>query len=130
MEKVSLYIPCYNAKQYIAGCLEGVLKQSYPIDEILIIDDGPGEETAKIVSHYPVKLIRRQGKSGLPSARNLVFRQARNDFVASLDADSSPEPDWLKELMDNFIDEDIIGVGESALKNILIPWPTNGVVPI
>jgi glycosyltransferase involved in cell wall biosynthesis len=114
--KVSLYIPCYDAKKYIAACLDGVFKQTYPIDEVLVVDDGPGDDTAKIAGGYPVTVIRRQGKLGLPSARNLAFRNARNEFVAALDADCVAEPDWLERLMDNFSAEDIAGVGGMAIE--------------
>lgn len=109
--KVSLYIPCYNAQEYIDKCLEGILRQTYPIDEILVIDDSPTDETAEIVSRFPVTLIQRREKLGLPSARNAAFRQARNDFVAALDADSVPEPEWMERLMENFTEGNIVGVG-------------------
>lgn len=107
--KVSLYIPCYNAHTHIEGCLKGVFAQTCRIDEILVIDDGPGSETARIASRYPVKLIRRRPNPGLPSARNEAFRLARNGLVASLDADCIPQPDWLERLADNLADGNIAG---------------------
>lgn len=119
MRKVSLYIPCYNAERFIAQCLEGIFKQSYPIDEILVIDDGPGDESAKIVSRYPVTLIRRREKLGISSARNAAFRRVRNNFVAALDADCLPEADWLEKLMGNFINDDIAGVGGMTLEKYI-----------
>lgn len=116
MRKVSLYIPCYNAKKYIEKCLEAVFRQIYPIDEILVIDDGPGDEVASIVSDYPVKFIRRKERLGLSSARNMAFQLAKNEFVASIDADSIPKPEWLERLMDNFTEEDIAGIGGRVIE--------------
>lgn len=108
--KVSLYIPCYNAERYIAQCIDTVLKQSYPIDEVLIIDDGSKDRTVKIASQYPVKIIRHKENRGLAAARNTAFKNARNEFVASLDADCIPESEWLEKLMQNFSNNNIAGV--------------------
>lgn len=44
-QKVSLYIPCYNVEEHIARCIEGVLRQTYGVDEILVIDDGCQDRT-------------------------------------------------------------------------------------
>ncbi|MDD5662244.1 MAG: glycosyltransferase [Candidatus Omnitrophica bacterium] len=111
MPKVSLYIPCFNAEKTIQECLENVMRQTFPIDEILIIDDGCQDQTADIVSHYPVKLIRHPKNKGLAASRNTAFKQARNDFVAALDADCLPHSDWLKELMLCLEDEAVAGSG-------------------
>lgn len=116
MEKVTLYIPCYNAHKYIKECLDAILVQTYPIDEIIVIDDEPTDETALIASDYPVTIIRPQQRQGLAAARNVAFRQARNEFVASLDADCAPQPDWLEKLMQNFTNENIAGVGGKLIE--------------
>ncbi|MFA4989829.1 MAG: glycosyltransferase [Candidatus Omnitrophota bacterium] len=116
MHKVSLYIPCFNAEKTIRECLDGVMQQSYPIDEILIIDDGSQDKTVDIVSQYPVKIIRNGKNKGLAASRNTSFRQARNEFVAALDADCLAHSDWLKQLMDCFEDEDIAGAGGTLVE--------------
>ena len=110
MGKVSLYVPCYNVGKYIAQCIDAVLKQTYPIDEILIIDDGSIDNTVEIVSKYPVRIIRHKENRGLAAARNTAFKNAKNDFVASLDADCLSELDWLEKLMQNFSNGNIAGV--------------------
>ncbi len=116
MKRVSLYIPCYNAEKYIAECLEGILRQRYPIDEILVIDDGSTDRTFEIASKYLVRIIRHEKNKGLAAARNTAFKSARNEYVAALDSDCVPEPDWLEKLMDNFTDDNIAGVGGKAIE--------------
>lgn len=115
-KNVTLYVPCYNAERYIAECLEGILRQTYPIDEILIIDDGSTDKTVEIASKYHVKIIRHGANKGLAAARNTAFRNAKNEFVAALDADCVPEPDWLEKLMENFTNENIAGVGGKLIE--------------
>ena len=120
IEKVSLYIPCYNAEKYIGECLEGVLKQTYPIDEILIIDDGSNDTTVSIVSKYPVRVIHHTKNMGLAASRNTAFKEAKNEFVAALDADCVPRPDWLENLMKNFIDDTIAGAGGMLVEKYIV----------
>jgi len=115
-KKVTLYVPCYNAEKYISECLEGVLKQTYPLDEILIVDDGSTDKTVEIASKYPVRIIQHEVNKGLATARNTGFKNAKSEYVASLDADCVPEPDWLKKLMENFTEEGIAGVGGKLIE--------------
>ena len=126
MKKVSLYIPCYNAEKYISECLEGVLKQTYPIDEILIIDDGSTDNTVSIASKYPVRVIHHKKNRGLATARNTAFKEAKNEFVAALDADCVPHQDWLEQIMQCFTHKNIAGAGgmpvERNIKSIANKW--------
>ena len=97
---VSLYIPCYNGEQYIANCIEGVLKQYRKPDEIFVIDDGSTDRTAEIASSYPqVTVIRHEKNSGLSAARNTAIRASTGEYVASLDADCHADKLWLYTLL-------------------------------
>lgn len=111
MKKVSLYIPCYNAKRFIKECLESIFRQKYPIDEVLIIDDGSTDDTVDICSQYPVRIISHRENKGLAASRNTAFREASNEFVASLDADCVLKPDWLEQLMESFVNDKVAGTG-------------------
>ena len=111
MEKVSLYIPCYNAEKTIRECLESVLRQFYEIDEILVIDDGSEDKTVEIAASYPVKIISHNKNTGLAASRNTALKEARNEFVAALDADCVASTQWLGRLMECFTDDNIIGAG-------------------
>jgi glycosyltransferase involved in cell wall biosynthesis len=111
MEKVSLYIPCYNAERYIKKCLDSVINQTYKIDEIMVIDDGSTDKTVAIAKNYPVRIISFKENRGLAACRNIAFKEATNEFVAALDADCVASPGWLAELMKCFVDDDIAGVG-------------------
>ncbi len=111
MEKVTLYIPCFNAGQYLSLSLRSVFDQSYPVDEVLVIDDGSTDDTVMIASQFPVRVISHGVNRGLAVARNTAFTEARNEFVAALDADCVAEKEWLAELMKMFKDETTMGLG-------------------
>ncbi|MFB2896042.1 glycosyltransferase family 2 protein [Aerosakkonemataceae cyanobacterium BLCC-F50] len=99
MTKVSLYVPCYNVEKFISRCIEGILNQTYPVDEILIIDDGSKDKTVEIASQYPVRIIKHEVNKGLSAGRNTGWQNARNELVASLDADCVADSHWLENLV-------------------------------
>lgn len=111
MPQISLYVPCYNVEPYIAGCIEGVLSQTHPLDEILIIDDGCADATVAIAGRYPVRIISHAANRGLAAARNTALSAARNDWVASLDADCVPQPNWLRCLAQHTGKEKVAAIG-------------------
>jgi len=125
--KVSVYVPAYNAADFLALCLEALLAQSPAADEILVIDDGSRDASAEIASKYPsVTLIRHETNRGLAAARNTGMRAARNELVASIDADCVADPDWLVQLLDSLQDPSVAGVGgkliEGVQKNTADRW--------
>jgi glycosyltransferase involved in cell wall biosynthesis len=112
LERVTVYIPAYNAASYLSRCIEGVLRQTHPADEILVIDDGSRDATAEIARRYPsVTLAQHGGNLGLGAARNTAFRRAKNELVASLDADCVAEPSWLERLLPNLNNKKVAGAG-------------------
>lgn len=115
MKKVSVYIPCFNAENTIESCLDAVLKQTYPVERVVIVDDGSTDKTVEIASAHPVKVIRQANK-GLAAARNTAVKNIDTEFIASVDADCLPEPDWLKRLMIKFRSPKVSGAGGKLLE--------------
>jgi cellulose synthase/poly-beta-1,6-N-acetylglucosamine synthase-like glycosyltransferase len=128
VEKISVYIPAYNSAEFLSRVIDGVLAQTLPANEILVIDDGSRDATAEIATSYSavVTLVRHSQNSGLGCARNTGFRIASNELVASLDADCVPDPGWLAGLARHFEDPKIVGVGgrliEGNLKSLADRW--------
>ena len=89
--KVSIIIPVYNVKQYIAEALESVINQTYTNLEIIIIDDGSNDGSEIICDEYAkkdkrIKLIHK-ANSGLSAARNTGLDNAFGDYITFLDSD-------------------------------------------
>lgn len=108
---VSVYIPYFNAKDTICDCLRSVLKQSYKIKDIYIIDDGSGDDLESLLSGLPVKIIKNSHNQGLAFTRNVAVKTIDADFLASVDADCVVDPDWLEHLMVKFTHPKIAGAG-------------------
>jgi len=109
MKKVSLYIPCFNAERHIEVCIKSVLSQTYPIDEILIIDDGCTDKTIEKALKYNVKILKNKENKGLAFSRNKGILKAKNEFVISIDADVVLDKKWLENLMKDFTSDKIDG---------------------
>jgi GT2 family glycosyltransferase len=128
MEKISLYVPVYNDKQYLKKCLDSVLTQTYPVDEIILIDDGSTRNLGEIISNYPVKIITHKKNKGIAAARNTALKNAKNNLLASLDADTAASPNWLENLIKQIKRKNVAGAGgkliETNKKGLANKWRT------
>ena len=87
VEKVTLYIPTYNAEKTLRKCLESVFSQTYPLWEILLVDDGSSDNTVEIARQYNVKIIQHQENKGISVTRNTAISHSNGDFLAGVDSD-------------------------------------------
>lgn len=104
---ITVLIITRNEEKNIGESLDGLLNQSLPASEILVVDDNSQDRTREIVRGYaerlPIRLIEKHKAQGNRSeSRNIGFREARNDFVAIMDAGSLPSRDWLREMARTF----------------------------
>jgi glycosyltransferase involved in cell wall biosynthesis len=85
---VSVVIPCYNARQYVAATLESVLAQGDVVGEIIVVDDGSADGSATLVRQlYPQVRVIEQANQGVAVARNTGVAASRCDWIAFVDAD-------------------------------------------
>jgi hypothetical protein len=83
---VSVVIPCYNSARYLGETIESVLAQTYAQVEIIVVDDGSTDATAKIAQSYPVQYVY-QTNGGISAARNTGVLHSRGKYVQFLDHD-------------------------------------------
>ncbi len=84
---VSVIIPVYNGEKYLAEAIRSVLAQEYSPVEVIVIDDGSTDGSAKIArSFLPVRYCR-QPNGGVGAAVNRGLALAGGDFLGFLDAD-------------------------------------------
>lgn len=98
---VSVITPCYNGEKYLAETIESVLAQTYKKWEMIIIDDGSKDSSAKIASEYAarnprVRLITQEN-AGSAAARNHGIRECQGQYIALLDADDIWLPTFLEK---------------------------------
>lgn len=107
MKTLSVIIPNYNNAKYIEKCIDSVLGQSYPIEEIVIYDDVSTDNSRAIlkeyVDRYPdrIRLILAEENKGVSVARDIAIRSCHTEYVTTLDADDFfYDRDKLKREMD------------------------------
>lgn len=93
----SFIIPVYNtSKEYLNTCVESVLKQTFSDIEIILVDDGSGEECAAYCDALSardqrIRVIHKENQ-GVSMARNDGIAAATGEWIMFADAD-----DWLEE---------------------------------
>ena len=119
MLDVSVYIPCYNAEKYIRVCIQSILAQTYPIKEILVVNDGSTDRSMEIIrNEFPqVRIVEHPKNLGLACARNTGINNLNTEFIGNIDSDCLAEPIWLARLMDNFTESRVGGVGGVLLES-------------
>jgi glycosyltransferase involved in cell wall biosynthesis len=108
--KVSVVVCSYNGEPTIRDTLEGLSALEYPNYEVIVVNDGSTDATAKIAAEYDFRLISTENR-GLSNARNTGWQEATGDIVAYTDDDAWPDPHWLHYLAHTFMTTDYVGVG-------------------
>lgn len=86
--KVSVIIPCFNGRQYLAECLRSVTQSAEPSQEILVVDDGSTENIREVVERFaPAVRYVWQSNAGPAAARNTGIRATSGEYIRLLDAD-------------------------------------------
>ena len=85
----SVIIPVYNRANKLGAAIESVRAQSCQDFEILVVDDGSGDDPSRIAEpfHDPRIRFMSQPNGGGGKARNTAIDQARGRFIAPLDSD-------------------------------------------
>jgi glycosyltransferase involved in cell wall biosynthesis len=93
---ISVVVPAFNAEATIGATLEGVRSQTHRALEVVVVDDGSTDGTARIVERFVaedsrIRLLRQQNR-GVARARNAGFAMTRGAYIAPLDADDLWHP--------------------------------------
>jgi glycosyltransferase involved in cell wall biosynthesis len=96
---VSIVFPVYNGAAYLRESLDSLLRQSHQDFELIIIDDGSRDESARIIQSVNDHRIRfyRQGNRGLAATLNRAIGLSRGEYLARQDQDDMSLPDRLEK---------------------------------
>lgn len=106
--KVSIIIPVYNVEKYIEDCMMSVANQSYPLIEMILIDDCGTDSSMKVVENtltkinregLDVTIVRHENNQGQSVARNHGIEIAKGDYILFLDSDDMLEPLCLEKMV-------------------------------
>jgi glycosyltransferase involved in cell wall biosynthesis len=103
--RVSVIIPCYNAAQLVAHCLDSVFAQTFRDFEVIIVNDGSPDtsELEKVLEPYMSRIVYIRQSSKRPAgARNTGIAHAHGEFVVFLDSADSWMPHHLEVQIKQF----------------------------
>ncbi len=99
---ISIIVPVYNAASYILDTISMVQQQTYTDWELILVDDGSGDESVRRIRDYLVSeedarihLICKKVNEGAAKARNTGLDAAKGRYIAFLDADDVWYPEKL-----------------------------------
>lgn len=101
--KVSIIIPNFNGKKYLADCIDSLYRLDFPREdyEIIVVDNASSDGSGEFVSStYPdVLLITAKRNLGFASGCNLGIKNSSAEYIILLNNDTVVETDWLTELV-------------------------------
>ncbi|WP_221357419.1 glycosyltransferase [Streptomyces beigongshangae] len=114
-EPVSVLVPAYNEAKCIEQTVHSLVASDHPI-EVIVVDDGSSDGTARIVENLNLPNVRvvRQLNAGKPAALNRGVANARYDLIVMMDGDTVFEPSTVRELVQPFGDPRVGAVAGNA----------------
>ena len=119
--KVAVIIPFFNDGNFIEECIDSVINQSRPVDEIIIIDDASTarksiEKLARISENPRIKVITNDKNSGPSFARNKGINFTNSEYILPLDADDWIDPTFVEKAVEIISENPKIGVVYSQVE--------------
>jgi GT2 family glycosyltransferase len=99
--RVAVLIVNWNAGAYLASALSALARQSRPADRIVVVDNASSDGSREAVARLPgVELIALDENVGFAAGNNIAAASVADcDWLAFLNPDAFPQPEWLERLM-------------------------------
>jgi glycosyltransferase involved in cell wall biosynthesis len=101
---ISVIVPVHNGQAYLEGCIETIEAQTYREREVIIVNDGSTDDTARVCERLQEKYsdisVITLPDLGVAVARNRAIEQAKGAYLTFVDADDRLRPYMLERLYD------------------------------
>lgn len=101
--EVSIIITTWNSESVIPRCLDSLVQQTFRDFEVIVVDNGSMDGSlVGLESRWPgltLRVERLEENRGFAAANNIGARLARGQWLALLNSDAFPAPDWLEKLL-------------------------------
>lgn len=126
---LSVIVPIYNEEKYIAKCLDSILEQDYPKEdmELLLCDGMSKDRTREIIAEYQkkhswIQLLDNPDRIA-PCAMNVGIKAAKGDVIMRLDAHASYENNYFSSLVKALDEYGADNVGAVCRTDVLNKTP-------
>lgn len=126
---LSIVCPIYKEEKYIIQCIDSLLQQDYPKDdlEILLVDGMSSDNTRNIIKEYSEKYpfihLLDNPKRIVPCAMNIGIKAAKGNIIIRLDAHANYEKDYFSVLSRRLIELGADNVGVVCKTDVLNKTP-------
>ena len=120
---VTVIVPVYNEESCIGDCILSLRNQDFKPLEILVVDDGSIDDSAKICERLGINVLRQHHR-GPGAARNLGARNAKGNILVLIDADMVFDSDYITRLVAPIIKGEAIATchWNETVANWENPW--------
>lgn len=120
--KISYVIPAYNSEATLSETVDSIFDTNFEQgDEVIIVNDFSTDNTSSVADelskkYFPnIKIIKNSENKGCPASRNVGIREAKNDYIFSLDSDNVLSKNSVLELKNKLLEKkaDVATFGEA-----------------
>ena len=126
---VSIIIPCRNEERHIGKCLETILEQDYPKEnlEVLVVDGMSEDKTREVIENWKLKIgnlrVLDNPQRFTPFAFNMGIKEAKGDIIMLMGAHAGYEKDYVSKCVRYLKEYDADNVG-----GVLVTLPRENTV--
>jgi GT2 family glycosyltransferase len=106
---VTVVVLNYNGAQLLPACLDALAAQDLPEGQmaVRVVDNASSDGSVELLERdYPwVEVVRNQRNDGFAGGNNLAMRAATSEYLALINNDARPAPDWLRRLLEPLRDD-------------------------
>jgi len=95
MIRVSAYVPCFNNAATVGQALASLQQQSYPVDELFLVDDGSTDGSRVVAEQMGVRVVAMGRNAGRGAVRATAMEQAQHELVLCCDATNRLPEDFM-----------------------------------
>jgi glycosyltransferase involved in cell wall biosynthesis len=105
--RVSVFMPVYNAEQYLNESIDSILNQSFIDFEFVIVNDGSTDRSAEVIKTYTdprIRFIENTQNLGLIASLNIGLETCKGEYIVRMDQDDFSLPQRIEKQV-RFMDE-------------------------
>jgi glycosyltransferase involved in cell wall biosynthesis len=113
--RVSAIVPNYNYAQYLLERLSSIFSQTYPIYEVIVLDDASTDNSVEVIekclAHTDIDcrlIVNRKNSGSVSKQWQKAVESAKGDFIWICEADDVAKPDFLKKTLVKFSDPEVV----------------------
>ena len=108
---ITAIVPAYNEAESLAATVISLREQTYPVTEIIVVDDCSTDGTAEVAGRLGVTVIRPSENTGSKAgAQNFAMPFVTTEYCMAIDADTELAPDGVEKLVEALNEDHVAAV--------------------